>query len=252
MSVSTLTVGIISDLHAYETADSGNRPSHLCLNGVDSEPTKHPFAGLHKLIADNSLSVDILLCCGDLGDKAHPAAIRYAWNAIHDLKARLGASKLFATVGNHDVDSRHKFNAFDPKGFLQSLTPSFPMETEALNDTFWSRNFALYTDNVYRVAVLNSSAFHGGGEDELKHGRISDYTLAALRLALEGVPSKPVNILLCHHHPQQHMELNLGEYDVMKSGQLLLDLLGSGAFGDWIVIHGHKHHPKLCYAAGGS
>jgi hypothetical protein len=37
----------------------------------------------------------------------------------------------------------------------------------------------------------------------------------------------------------------------MKQGQLLLDLLGSGEHGRWLVIHGHKHHPKISYAAGG-
>ena len=48
------------------------------------------------------------------------------------------------------------------------------------------------------------------------------------------------------------MELGLGDYDVMTNGQLLLDKLGSGDFGKWLLIHGHKHHPKLTYAAGGN
>lgn len=38
----------------------------------------------------------------------------------------------------------------------------------------------------------------------------------------------------------------------MRNGQLLLDLLGSGDHGRWLVIHGHKHYPKLTYAAGGA
>jgi hypothetical protein len=61
---------------------------------------------------------------------------------------------------------------------------------------------------------------------------------------------REINVLLCHHHPQQHSELGLGEHDVMKQGQLLLDLLGSADFGRWLIIHGHKHHPKITYAAG--
>jgi hypothetical protein len=135
---------------------------------------------------------------------------------------------------------------------LQALKPPFPFADEKLNDRFWARNFAIIARPNYRIVSLNSSAFHGEGPDELKHGRISEFTLDALREALHGSPSPPLNILLCHHHPQQHMELQLGEYDVMRSGQLLLDLLGSGEIGQWLVIHGHKHHPKLCYAAGGS
>jgi hypothetical protein len=37
----------------------------------------------------------------------------------------------------------------------------------------------------------------------------------------------------------------------MANGQLLLDLLARDAHGDWIIIHGHKHCPKISYAAGG-
>ena len=38
----------------------------------------------------------------------------------------------------------------------------------------------------------------------------------------------------------------------MTNGSLLLELLGSGEFGRWLVVHGHKHHPKLTYASGGA
>ena len=36
----------------------------------------------------------------------------------------------------------------------------------------------------------------------------------------------------------------------MKNGQQLLDLLGNGRNGNWIVIHGHKHHAKVAYSQG--
>jgi hypothetical protein len=90
------------------------------------------------------------------------------------------------------------------------------------------------------------------GEHEFQHGRISPSSLRILKSALSSVSPPPVNILLCHHHPHKHTELGLGDYDEMADGQLLLELLGSGEYGEWIVIHGHKHHPKLCYAHGGS
>ena len=92
----------------------------------------------------------------------------------------------------------------------------------------------------------------GLAKNEYASGRISPPTLDHLRTRLGENDPPPVNILLCHHHPQKHMEIKLGEYDEIKSGQLLLELLGSGDFGNWIVVHGHKHHPKLCYSHGGS
>lgn len=37
----------------------------------------------------------------------------------------------------------------------------------------------------------------------------------------------------------------------MEGADHLLRLLGSGEHGQWLAVHGHKHHPKLQYGAGG-
>jgi hypothetical protein len=251
MSPNTLTIALASDLHAHD-ADTV-RPSHLKISDAEDQPGQHPIAGLLHLIARDSLTADILLCPGDLAHKAKPAAIQYAWRAIHRLGEALGATLVAGTPGNHDLDSRHSYNGFDAKGVLQSLLPRFPLLDEPASDRFWSRHFVEISGASYRLVLLNSCAFHGNGTpEELLHGRISDHTLSALKDTLSKGAPKPINLLVCHHHPQQHMELKLGDYDVLKQGQLLLDLLGSGDYGDWVVIHGHKHHPKLAYASGGA
>lgn len=248
-----LTVAVVSDLHAYERHDDVRsdeyKPSFYC---IQDDPTGTPIGMLDKLITNETLRADVLLCGGDLGDQAHPSAIRHAWAHIHDIGKQLDVHLVAGTVGNHDVDSRYAYSDSDPKGHLQALIPPFPLANVDQNDRFWSRNFEVVEHPAYRLVVLNSCAFHGGQADEFRHGRISDYTLRALRAQLESTANRKVNLLLCHHHPHKHMEIKLGEYDEMLSGQLLIDLLGSGEYGDWILIHGHKHHPKLCYAQGGS
>lgn len=243
-----LTVAIVSDLHAYDTCDE-KKPSFYC---IQDDIADTPVGALFRLIEEESLSADVLLCGGDLGDKAHPAAIRAAWTRVHEIGAKLKVEMVAGTVGNHDIDSRYQHNDHDPKGHLQQLNPAFPLPSEDSNDRFWSRNYEILVSDVYRLVVLNTCAFHGGGSDELHHGRLSRYTLDAIAARLQSTPIRPVNILLCHHHPQKHMELDLGEYDEMRSGQLLVELLGSGHYGDWIIVHGHKHHPKICYAHGSS
>jgi hypothetical protein len=203
-----------------------------------------------ELIKKEKLVADMLLCPGDLGDKARPAGIDHGWRAVHEISEALGAKVIAGTVGNHDIDSRYKYGDTDPKGFLQSLKPPFPLATEELNDKFWARNFAVITEANFNLVVINSSAFHGGKPGETEHGRISERTLTQLTAALKDLQPRPVNILLCHHHPHKHSEVKLGDYDEMLGGQLLLDLLGSGAYGEWMIVHGHKHHPKIQYAAG--
>lgn len=245
----TLTVAVLSDLHAYEKAEEDKQPSfYSILSDFETTPVGHLF----HLIEKESLKADLLLCGGDLGDKASKAAISEAWKQVHNIGNALETHLVAGTAGNHDMDSRYVNNDFDPREHLVHLAPPFPLPDEDVNDRYWARNFVIQDHDSYRLLVLNSSAYHGSGKEEYRHGRVSDSTLCEIKQKLKSLPSRDVNILLCHHHPQKHMERDLGEYDEMRSGQLLLDLLGDGEFGDWIVIHGHKHHPKLCYSHGGS
>ena len=197
------------------------------------------------MIEAEGLSADLLLCPGDLGDKASIEGIKYAWQAVHRIGNKLKCQLVAGTAGNHDLDSRGIKTPPDPKEVLQALAPPFPLPDQTKNDQYWSRQYAIITTDVFRLVVLNSSGFHGTQIKEIEHGRISDSTLNWLQEELATGSPQPINLLLCHHHPQSLSELKLGEKDVMQNGQLLLDLLGSGDHGRWLVIHGHKHYPKL-------
>jgi 3',5'-cyclic AMP phosphodiesterase CpdA len=249
-----LRIAIISDIHAYDTVTSPAAPSHLSIHLKETDKLQHPIIALLDLIEREHIRVDLLVSAGDMADKAQESGIRYAWTAIHRIKAALIAPHVAAIPGNHDLDSRHLQGESDPdpKGMLQDLSPPFPTDDEALNDRFWARNFVLRECDGFRILMLNSSAFHGGLPSEIEHGRVSSRTLTQIERTLAQSATRPVNILLVHHHPLQHEEIGLGAADVMRQGQLLLDLLSTGDFGEWIVIHGHKHHPKLSYGTGGS
>jgi hypothetical protein len=247
-----LRIAVASDLHAYDNCGRRPEPSHLKISHPEDQPGKHPIAGLIKLIKDGKLAADLLLCPGDLGDQAEVVGIQYAWKKLHQLGSDLGAGLVTATAGNHDLNSRYIKGSFDPKETLQALDPPFPLPDETHNDMYWSRHFAVTEGKFYRLVILNSSAYHGAGPDETDHGRIAVATVSHLRKHLESFPPKPVNVLLCHHHPQPLSEFrNDKDYDGMINGESLLDCLGSGTIGRWIVIHGHKHHPKVTYSSGG-
>jgi len=247
-----LRIAVASDLHAFDDCGADPSPSHLKTTLPEDQPTKHPISGLIELVKSKSLSADILLCPGDLGDKARPAGIQYAWKKIGAIQNALGATLAMATVGNHDLDSRYKTSPFDPKETLQALEPPYPLPDDADNNKYWARHFVLKDCGTYRLLILNSSAYHGGNPEEIDHGRIAQSTISQVKKELSDTEVRPVNILLCHHHPQLQAELSeVSGYDVMTNGQSLLDLLGSAQFGRWLVVHGHKHNPKISYAAGG-
>jgi hypothetical protein len=65
-----------------------------------------------------------------------------------------------------------------------------------------------------QLVVLNSSAYHAT-EAEVKHGRITQQTINLLK---ETLTSRTINILMCHHNPQKHSELLLGENDEIRGG----------------------------------
>jgi hypothetical protein len=241
---------VASDLHAHPGLSPS--PSHLDITQAESLTLQHPISALRELIRSNQLKADLLVSPGDLGDKADPSGIAYAWSVLGKLSVDLECKLYTATAGNHDLDSRQHDEEIDPRSVLQGLNPPFPLQEEVLCDRFWARGYAIKDMPPLRLVLLNSSAYHGYTEIEKNHGRVSDLTLTKMAADLDSLEQIPINVLLCHHHPHQHSELKLGEDDVMKNGQQLLDLLGSGKYGRWLVIHGHKHHPKIAYAAGGS
>lgn len=249
-----IKIAVVSDLHVFNGSSSAGGPSFIGTADTQDSPEKHPFRGIQKLIADEGLSADFLICPGDLADRADPAALMFAWEKLQRLKTQLGAQNLFATSGNHDVDSRNAHGDIDPKGNLQALDPMFPGLSEQQCDKYWSRNFAVFTEENLRIVLLNSAAFHGYGTDaspEYKYGRVSSKTISALRAAL-ATDHRRVNILVCHHHPAPYNPVEEEDYSEMLGGDRLIELLDSGAYGSWILIHGHKHFPRLAYATGSS
>lgn len=251
-----MRIAIASDIHAYDLSDPAppSPPSYLCISDPADQPSRHPIAGLKQLIANEALHADILVCPGDMADKANTAALSYVWNELNSVKSLLGATRLVATAGNHDVDSRHKYNDFDAKGALQALVPPFPGLSEQSCDRYWARNFVLIEEGSWRLLLLNSSAYHGGGKDPIKeanHGRISERTVSAIEKTLVASKKRELNILVCHHHLYRDNAILEKDYSEMEGADYLVRLLGSGDYGQWVVVHGHKHHPKLQYGAGG-
>lgn len=254
---SILKLVVISDMHAWDEENKKEVGSWLKMGQPENIPNQHPIIGLLDLIKKEDIKADYLLCCGDLADKANPKALIYAWEQVVKLKKAISAKQVFATSGNHDVDSRYKYNDYDAKGTLQSLVPLFPIEIEPLNDKYWAKNYVIIDNHNCRFVILNSSAYHGQVSNktppEYLHGRVSKRTILSLEQDLKlKETSEIVNILLCHHHPHKHNDIELDDYSEMKEGSRLLELLGCGKYGRWVIIHGHKHHPRLCYAAGGS
>lgn len=249
-------IALLSDLHAY-SEDRTPSPSRLGLHSSQAFPNQHPIAGLLDLVSKNpTVRADYLMCAGDMCDRADPSAVKYVWSELEKVRNQLNAKHLFATAGNHDIDSRYSTTPFDPKGILQQLRPHFPGLDESFSDRFWARNFAVHESDSIRIVILNTCAFHGYGKatekPEFLNGRISNETIERMREYLQQVEARSNNILLCHHHPVTHNGVNEDDYSVMLGGDKLIELLNSLSIGPWMIVHGHKHHPRIYKAPGDS
>ncbi len=248
---------VISDIHATanDLAADDAVSWYSTLPEYDL-PTRNPFHSIPKLIKDEKLPVDLVICPGDLADCAAPTCQKAAWEALETVRKEVNAKRLVATVGNHDIDSRSKFSPFDPKTTLQSLSPIFPGLTEEQCDFFWSRNFVIFEEAQVRFVVLNSAAFHGihsgdpqDANKEYLHGRVSEKTIEAIAAKL-GDKKYKLNILLMHHHVYKNDHITSNDYSEMKNGEALIRKLAELSDARWLVIHGHQHYPDLFYARG--
>jgi hypothetical protein len=98
-----------------------------------------------------------------------------------------------------------------------------------------------------RVVVLNTSAYHGSGDSEQQHGRVSQRTITAIRKELDVLEPAELNILLCHHHvrPLQGVWGTTPDSEFMAKGIELLSVLTKCTASPWLTFHGHRHIPNL-------
>jgi hypothetical protein len=106
------------------------------------------------------MKADILICPGDFSDKACRDSLKVAWHESHNVAKALNAHTLLATTGNHDVDSRNRFNVYDPIEELKSLKPRFPVDNEEMALKYWAYHYHVYSDPLVTIVNLNSSAYH--------------------------------------------------------------------------------------------
>jgi len=241
-----MKIALLSDIHAV--TDDDDSDSNSLRMGSDRMSETHPFEALSELFRKESLKVDLLMCAGDLGTKSDPKTIEFTWNELNKIKNEFKIPNLIATPGNHDHDSRSKYSEYDPRGFLQTLNPIFPCDFGDQNSHFWAWNIDITSVDCANILVLNSSAHHGISQEFL-HGRVTEITINKALEKVRKVDSKPINILLCHHHIQKQEDINISEYDAMHGGEKLIRQLTSAHNYDWMIIHGHKHYPKISYAS---
>lgn len=244
---------VISDPHAL--AGDQHRHETTAWRRTSGDPTRNPFAAVRKLIeesqnTENPLSADALLCPGDLAHRMSAAGLEYAWEELNSIAESLGAARIVATAGNHDVMRKEKLPEDAPAGAwvasLRSLQPPFPTHHDGDREDYFNDDFVVATGEHWRVIALNSCAFHTEAQEHGR-GKIDPRTVEHLRRRI-GSDRRKINVLMCHHHPVEWTHLSQQDTSYMRGGDSLLRALEEDDPAAWLVLHGHRHVAALGYA----
>lgn len=127
-----MKICIISDLHCKFKQDPNEKSETFLFSNSPRKPVnQHPVVSLLHLIDKKELRADILLCPGDLGDKADEQGITSSWQFLEEIKTKLSASLLIGIPGNHDINSR-QLNKKEPFEFIKNFHEGFPVIDEDL------------------------------------------------------------------------------------------------------------------------
>ncbi len=204
---------------------------------------------LKAIEADQSIKSDVLVCLGDLGDKADEQGITSAWAFVEEIRSKLGAEIKIGIPGNHDVNSRHK-NDKDAFTYIKNFHESFPTSDIKVNSEFWSKGFGILIFKKTLFLLINTVHDHEN-ETKAKTSTLLSSTIEDIDNEIKKANTKNIKNKICllHHHPIKHSNINnFKDSDSLEKGDELIALLNRHNFN--IVLHGHKHQPRICEQNG--
>lgn len=243
---SSIKLAIVSDLHCkHSRSDETIASTLLYTDDIAGATSTNPYLALKELIKTNELRSDILICPGDITDKSDKQGLASGWQYLEKIRERLDADDLLATVGNHDVDITN-VEKLGPLGVLKRFEDNYPVKINPIKVFYWDNDFCLYNEGDLLVFIFNSCYTHLNHQSS-KLSSIDQIHLDSIAKELKKLNMKnfKFKIALCHHHPINHSNISNPDIDLIDKGELLVKLLED--FDFQVIIHGHKHDPRLSY-----
>lgn len=238
---------VISDLHCRYALTVDDAPSEtILISTLPRVPAKHHpvVAMLDAIEKDRAIKSDYLLCLGDLGDRADEQGIISAWTFAKEIQDKLGAKMLVGLPGNHDVNSR-KQHGKEPFDFIKEFHENFPTNDNVCNSHFWAKGYCILIDEDALFLLINTIHDHTDADKALV-ASITSGALEGIANDLSALDLSDIKYKICimHHHPIKHSNVkNWRDTDSLDKGDDLIKILNRFSFN--IVIHGHKHQPRI-------
>lgn len=243
-----MKLAIVSDLHCMYDPECLSKETFLFSNGLRDVENRHPVAALLSLIEREQLTSDCMICPGDISNKVDIQGLISGFGFLQEIKGALHASDLFCTPGNHDVDYKHAKATVIPSAdhVIKNLHQEYPVTDSSLKQQFWAQNFCIFSNDKIVLLIYNS-VFNYTDESTAKKTQITPACIEQIKTKIQGIDATgKVKVAVMHHHPTKYSNTHYCKYpdcDTITNGDTFLDALQNLGFN--LVIHGHKHIPRL-------
>ena len=246
----SIKIAVISDLHCHpKKNDDKDNCTRLFTDLLRDEVNCHPVESFSLYYKNNKPfdcnEFDYLFCPGDVTNHSDVQGFLTGWDYVREVSQILNAKEIYATLGNHDIDSRHNGSPYYlkiPKG----IKKGFPINEIEIG-TFWEKGYTFIEKKDIQLLIINTTHFHTHVDKDSNptvKGEITTGPIQEIENYLkENSNDEKIKIMMCHHHPIQHSDMKMGAYDFIENGEELIAVLAKYKFD--LVIHGHKHYPKL-------
>ena len=217
--------------------------------------------GLIELM--RQMEPEYMLIAGDLTSAAEPQEFHYCEKKILEIADEVGVKKenVICCTGNHDVDWNISNLFAVPEGHFEtedqvlacrrdkyqaiaSNVAKVCLDEIKVTDEGPAPFSGVYERDDFIVFALNT-ALRCGPQLEYSHGELTEKQLMWFEEQLNRFSSdRRKKIVLMHHHPFNYPFPTISEdISQIKEGAEFTELAEKN--GVDIVIHGHRHHPKV-------
>ncbi len=219
--------------------------------------------GLIMLLKE--MKPDCFFIAGDLTSAAEPQEFYYCEKKIIELADTVGVKRenIICCTGNHDVDwkisklSPLEEGHFENNNEIETLRCNKYQEIAAHVAEICFEDIkgnvekmgpapfsGVHERNDFIVFVLNTG-WHCGPNQKYSHGELTKKQLDwFIEKTKDYIDDDRKKIVLMHHHPFNYPYPNIGEeISQIKEGPEFIEIAEENGID--IVIHGHRHHPKV-------
>jgi 3',5'-cyclic AMP phosphodiesterase CpdA len=255
-----LRIILISDLHVGKNA-----------RGIDLCP--HPLEEDEKIVRpadyiavfeawaksaprERGRVADLLCVTGDISNTAHAHEFEFADRALSRMATAIGISEseIFFVPGNHDIN--WPVMKLEPTSFwfpqryaplLQEKLAFARRNGAAVHGALETTPYFVSWETERALIIAVNSAAYDGPTEKPHNGVIKQETVEEIDRYLAAKPANAEMLRICllHHHLEQYSEPmpDHADFSIAVNAENLVKVLSKHRVD--LVLHGHKHHPRL-------